>query len=703
MPSIDPLVRAWRALLLAQALLARAASPASANAVSQPMPSLTDEARAHMDSGTSSSSRRADLQASATLALLVGLGGLCSVAGSRRPDGSPAEASSIGGEPSETIAAVASALSGPTGIGEVVNTAAERRMACIELLLETLVRILIVGGVRPPSSRPSESSASALVPVDIVLDEPSIRSAPALTVWQLAGRLAAELDRILAKVSPEPVEPDSETAGGSSGPPALGRLIRARISLAYLGALLASAPTPDSSSRPNSGGRSSGLSIEASKLFAECIRLGRFISLVGRSDTAMKPSVPASLSLALNSASSHIATGDAGMQRLAHADRLIWKARKRLELAGLDDHAVQGLPKAAFVATQTSSRTFESSLLAPPRRLRGKRLADRRQGTYVPFSPPPASPLFSTASISSSSSSLTTSAASARRLSSRNQSTTSLPSLERRRSTDLLRPSISTNLSGRNQNSPVGVKSAGAALFGDCQTLEVPSLLLKSPIPRPLPTLLDPHAIFANGGSAATAVAGGALVAYQPVNSSATPDEVSSPSWARVLRRQASSTFARIWQPANALTPSAVADSALSVANDTIDSKTTSLGFPSQSIAYQGTIASPAPSVCPSLASDTTAGTTVAGSPPTVGVAFEASPAILTPRAIPWTSVLPAIGFTPSSHDTLGLEDDEADEKPADGTRYPRMSAGGFRRGGVLRSFSPVPSRLRGAFRASRP
>jgi len=722
-PPSDPLVRAWRALLLAHALLAKVATPAAPAAVQHPAGPSTVGSQARPAPSVAAlapSARRAGGQASATLALLIGLGCLCTAAGDSGCRGNSLEQCTRGGghlSPATTVEIASGPLDNRELTVETPTPATnELRTACLERLLETLVGIFVVGGIRPP---PLDASPSdALVPVGLVLDGPSAAGHPALSVWHLAERLVAELDRSLP--SPEaPLCPSGAPASASRSivaSAARGGLVRSRISLAYLNALFASAPRPTASGSGHGAVRSrgSGLSVEASRFFAECIRLGRLIDLVGSPVARPSLSAPSPLASDLSAQSSPMTSID--LERSAHADRLVWKARKRLELAGLDDQAVQGLPVDPSTADMADHHS-EGSLLAPPKRLRGKRLADRRRGTYVPpsSSSPTSSPPLSATSVSSSSSSLaTTAAGGTRRLMSRNQSTTSLPSLERRRSTDLLRASYHADATG--QQLPSGVMTPGASLVGGHPILAVPSPLLKSPVPRPLPTLLDPQAIFANGGPAATAVATGVLVALVPVVGAASVDDAyespstrpvqsSPPSWLRTIRRQASSTLARVWQVTPPVLPVIVGSPSHGGGgdDDQADPRVTASALMSPPATYRDMAASPAPSVCPSLASDSTAPTTIAGSPP----ANEApsAEAVLpgpTPRAIPWASVLPAIGFTPSSHDTLGGgvkdDDDGADEKAAGG------GGGGFRRrGGVLRSFSPVPSRLKSAVRGSRP
>lgn len=487
------------------------------------------------------------------------------------------------------------------------------------------------------------------------------------SVWRLSEHLVAQVDQILAPS----IDLEFNT-----------QLIRTTINLKYLQALFASSsPERD-------------LSIT---LFADCIRLGCRLEIYGALPT---------LSAASSSPEDHISS-------------LIWKSRKRLELSGYVSDALMGLPNggksfdrwsggAAEKTRQaeeahrveqeqrkrrkeisrgrhsglyplrvddgTGSPVSEGEMLAPPLRLKGKKIIHRRLGLYEPSLCSPGS---STTSLSSlglvtpppSSTSLrhpdcilyhqsyTVSGppspsgsmdafefSTGKLLHCREHSTTSLPSLERRRSTDLLRTPL--EMPSRRRSSP--------ALRAQPQ-LASP---LKSPTPRPLPTLLNSQAIFAVAGSQLESAFGTARPSLEREE-----EQIQPSTWLQTIRRSVSTLTLRRQLSVSAMAhPSPIAASPFSTESLFLSDESLPPPLADQPVPAlaQSSLAS---SLSTSLSSES----------------FLALP-VQKPISIPSSWKVPSIGITPSSHVAYGVLEETAGK--------------GLRKGGVLRSFSPVPSRL---------
>lgn len=189
----------------------------------------------------------------------------------------------------------------------------------LERLLEALVGIFIRGGIRPSTAPPGNESLSELARV--VLNGRAA-SREAWTAWTLTRRVVEEL-----KLRSAAVDLDYEDYGGKDQ--GSRSQTRTLISVEYLRALLCSSSSFSASSALALGSSSSFLiesspsdTNSANTYFARCVTLGVSLSLFG-----IRPGELASAS-----------TGD------DHADSLVWKARKRLELTGHTREAVQGIP-----------------------------------------------------------------------------------------------------------------------------------------------------------------------------------------------------------------------------------------------------------------------------------------------------------------------------------------------------------------------
>lgn len=586
---------------------------------------------------------------------------------------------------SQTKAAVAILLGLSVLCGQADRD--ERDHACLEDLLQGLVGIFVKGGVRAPG-----------VAQDQLLPDDVVRSAGAdvadreardggWSVWRLADHLVGRVEAMLP--------PPGHVADDA-------RPVRIRINITYLQALFASS----SSTRAT-------VCAHSTALFTECIRLGSLVGIHGA-----LPQAPLS-------ASAHD----------AHVSSLIWKSRKRLELSGHVDVALAGLPNGgqgfdrwsggaaektrraeeaqreaqarrkrrkdlARGRTPSQQRLYslriddgvdddgaeaEGEMLAPPLRLRGKRLAHCRKGSYEPSLCSPGSS--SSTSLSTLGGGLPTPPASVSlrhpdcffyhqsytqstppspgatpgptswpSLSAcQDHSTTSLPSLERRQSIDLLRPAPPSP--GRRLPPPSSFNAHTVAQ----------SSPLKSPVPRPLPTLLDSQAIFAISPHS-----GGPVLALDSDDDSDAGEKTEpAATWLQAIRLKVSTLSLR--SKASTVTLSAtdvdVPPAAAAVRPEALvlELLPHPLFFPPS--AAQSALASPT-SPAPSLSTSLSSESTLATSPPAA------------PLNIPWRTV-PAIGFTPSSHNATAASTAAAGD-----------AAKGLRRGGILRSFSPVPSRL---------
>lgn len=130
------------------------------------------------------------------------------------------------------------------------------------------------------------------------------------STWEVSRIVIQRLDSRIVKMQDSDDSVDEEQVR-----------VRTRINSTYLLALLFSGSSSAAFKEPTSN--SSPLSTSET-LFARCIALGLSISLIGAS-----PSTSSSSSLDPHS---------------SHADSLVWKSRKRLELSGHASIAVVGLP-----------------------------------------------------------------------------------------------------------------------------------------------------------------------------------------------------------------------------------------------------------------------------------------------------------------------------------------------------------------------
>jgi hypothetical protein len=371
-----------------------------------------------------------------------------------------------------------------------------------------LVQLFVKGKVRPTMPLVPSDALEAFERLAGMLLGGKRITGGGTSVWKLTESVVGRLEGRLA-------------AGGEPSSP---RLARIRINLTYLLALFSSSPTESSSS---------SLNPRTAHLFTSIIHLGlaspdRILGAV--------PSLPT-------------ATSSPDFLFVAHASSLIWKSRRRLELGGRLSAALTGLPddgggyerwsgdavEKARVAEKSMllnrrlaalrkgglTRTEygivddgegegKGELLAAPRRLKGKKIIQQRKGKFVPsLCSPSQSSSSSTCSSSagirtppSPSSALerssphhyhsTTFFPSSRR---HDLSTTSLPSLQKKSSMDLLALNFSPPCSAAALRRPLPA-SFSQSLTPPHST--VPPL--KSATPIPLPTVLDSHGIFSPAG-----------------------------------------------------------------------------------------------------------------------------------------------------------------------------------------------------------
>lgn len=525
--------------------------------------------------------------------------------------------------------------------------------ACLEDLLQSLVGIFIKGIVRSPKVARDQRLPNELVE-RMTGDELYEQDHP-WCLWQLASYLVNE------KEKKRPSLADSELDVQST---------RTLINLLYLKALLVSASDTQALADTRS-----------SFLFSEVVRLGCSIDITGAS-----PTLPSSST----SQESHLST-------------LVWKSRKRLELFGHVDVALSGLPNGGKEfdrwggGAQEKTRLAEEAqrqrdlkrgtgrrspkdgrpqrlsaqsgeeevdccgseqggqLLAPPIRLKGKKVRHHRAGSYdfrgtlgLTAKPRDSGVILRLAEEERQKQLPESTTAVQEQLDyfqyppslmagRRNISQTSLPSLDRRQSTHLLRTPPTSPISLHHNLEVQYSQSLGSPL--------------KAMIPRPLPMLVDTQALFSISHADD----------FHPEEGLGEGDH--RLSWMQVIRAQALIYSFR-----------------LKPLNDFRRRKSTSpfdaLFGTSASSAVASETATPDPSSAEFSSSQPSPS-------PSLSTSFSSQSSFSSPlqSPIPIPLQVPAIGFTPSSH-------------------HPSMGVNSIGRGGkTLRSFTPYSSRLDGKLR----
>lgn len=425
---------------------------------------------------------------------------------SSSPSSDPAPSSKPGAsrtKPESVRAAIALLV----GLNDLISRTllSEDGEAYLEQLIEALVSIFVKGGVRPGRSADLDDD------VAITITGTSSAGSPT-SVWDASRVVVERLDAWIIserRLDNEGLDQDEDVPR---------RRTRIHINTTYLRAIFASS-TP---STPSPNTTSTNHKSASQALFITCIDLGLSIHLLGAA-----PSTP----------SLYAHDG--------HAASLVWKARKRLELAGLATLAIRGLPSdggdyerwdggagerarlaeekatqkrmirceeraASEMRARSGGLTLQGGqqsgggggdLLDAPRRLKGKKIVHQRRGSYSRDSPSgwsspsttgPATPREGHASLRQvgdcpfphHTHASNSASPTSTGLSGRSQSTTSLPGLNKKKSIHLLHMASSSSL---KHTVPLPSRIPALPKGGSS---------LKAETPIPLPTVLDSHGIF---------------------------------------------------------------------------------------------------------------------------------------------------------------------------------------------------------------